>query len=105
MIIICLDNNHSMIDIVINITIQGGLMMYEGHIPLSLLPLGGIAEVKKLTMGGNIRRRMLDLGLINGTKVQAINRSPSGDPVAYYFRGAVIALRSEEATGIIVERL
>ena len=79
--------------------------MYERYIPLSLLPLGGIAEVKKLTVGGNIRRRMLDLGLISGTRVQAINRSPSGDPVAYYFRGAVIALRSEEAAGIIVEKI
>ena len=79
--------------------------MYERYIPLSLLPLGGVAEVKELTMVGNIRRRMLDLGLINGTKVQAINKSPSGDPVAYSFRGAVIALRSEEASGIIVETL
>ncbi|NLI61337.1 MAG: ferrous iron transport protein A [Clostridiales bacterium] len=79
--------------------------MYERYMPLSLLPLGGIGEVRELTVGGNIRRRMLDLGLINGTKVEAVNRSPSGDPVAYYFRGAVIALRNEEASEIIVERL
>ncbi|NLN42033.1 MAG: ferrous iron transport protein A [Clostridiales bacterium] len=75
------------------------------YIPLNLLPLGSMARVKELTMAGSIRRRMLDLGLIKGTKVQAINRSPSGDPVAYFFRGAVIALRSEEASKIIVERL
>ena len=79
--------------------------MSERYIPLNLLPLGSAARVKELTMAGNIRRRILDLGLIKGTKVQAINRSPSGDPVAYSFRGAVIALRSEEASGIIVERL
>ncbi len=79
--------------------------MSERYIPLNLLPLGSAARVKELTMAGNIRRRMLDLGLIKGTKVQAINKSPSGDPVAYSFRGAVIALRSEEASGIIVERL
>jgi len=79
--------------------------MSERYIPLNLLPLGSAARVKELTMAGNIRRRILDLGLIKGTKVQAINKSPSGDPVAYSFRGAVIALRSEEASGIIVERL
>ncbi len=79
--------------------------MDERYMPLSLLPVGGIGRVKKLTVGGNIRRRMLDLGLINGTKIKAINRGPSGDPVAYYFRGVVIAFRSEEAAGILVERL
>jgi ferrous iron transport protein A len=46
---------------------------------------------------------MLDLGLIRGTRIEVINRSPFGDPVAYSFRGALIALRSEEASGIIVE--
>jgi ferrous iron transport protein A len=79
--------------------------MSERYIPLNLLPLGSCAKVKELTATGNTRRRMLDLGLIKGTKVQAINRSPSGDPVAYFFRGAVIALRSEEASRIIVEPL
>jgi len=79
--------------------------MSERYIPLNLLPLGSCAKVKELTAIGNTRRRMLDLGLIKGTKVQAINRSPSGDPVAYFFRGAVIALRSEEASRIIVEPL
>ncbi|MFY9177951.1 MAG: FeoA family protein [Caldicoprobacterales bacterium] len=79
--------------------------MSERYIPLNLLPLGSCAKVKELTAAGNTRRRMLDLGLIKGTKVQAINRSPSGDPVAYFFRGAVIALRSEEASRIIVEPL
>lgn len=77
--------------------------MDERYIPLSLLPLGNAAKVQELTMGGNIRRRMLDLGLIKGTRVEAINRSPSGDPVAYFFRGALIALRREEASKIIVE--
>ena len=79
--------------------------MYGSYIPLSLLPLGGMAEVRGLDVRGGARRRMLDLGLINGTQIEAINRSPSGDPVAYYFRGAVIALRSKEADGIIVEKL
>jgi ferrous iron transport protein A len=46
---------------------------------------------------------MLDLGLIEHTRVEALRRSPSGDPVAYQFRGAVIALRSDEARQIMVE--
>jgi len=50
-----------------------------------------------------MRRRMLDLGLICGTNVEALQKSPSGDPIAYAIRGAVIALRSEEASKILVE--
>ncbi len=47
---------------------------------------------------------MLDLGLVNGTPVEALQKSPSGDPTAYFIRGAVIALRSEDAGKILVER-
>ncbi len=46
---------------------------------------------------------MLDLGLVNGTNVEALHKSPSGDPVAYYIRGSVIALRKEDAGKIFVE--
>jgi len=72
-------------------------------VPLNYLPLGKKGRVKKLVSDGIVRRRMLDLGLIDGTEVEAIQKSPSGDPVAYFIRGAVIALRSEEASKIIVE--
>lgn len=50
------------------------------------------------------RRRMLDLGLIPGTEVLAEIRSPAGDPTGYRIRGAVIALRREQADQVQVER-
>jgi len=65
--------------------------------------MGKKAKVKLLTSNGITRRRMLDLGLIIDTEVEALQKSPSGDPIAYYIRGAVIALRSEEASKILVE--
>ncbi len=77
--------------------------MDEKMIPLNSLPLGKRARVKELTSDGASRRRMLDLGLITNTEVEALQKSPSGDPVAYHIRGAVIALRSEEASKILVE--
>lgn len=79
--------------------------MDGNFIPLHLLPVGKAARVKELTCDGTIRRRMLDLGLISDTHVEALQKSPSGDPVAYHIRGAVIALRSEEASKIMVESL
>lgn len=73
------------------------------YIPLNSLPIGQKAKVKMLASNGTVRRRMLDLGLIADTVVEALHKSPSGDPTAYCIRGAVVALRSEEAGQIIVE--
>lgn len=79
--------------------------MKENVMPLHLVPVGGNVRVRKLTANGNVRRRMLDLGLIVDTEVEALMKSPSGDPIAYQIRGAVIALRSEEASQILVESI
>jgi ferrous iron transport protein A len=79
--------------------------MNDQTIPLNFLPLGKKAKVKALISTGQSRRRMLDLGLISDTEVEALQKSPSGDPIAYHIRGAVIALRSEEAENILVEAL
>lgn len=66
---------------------------------LADLKLGEGAEVTALSPGlrGQERRRLLDLGLLPGTKVTAELRSPGGSPTAYRIRGAMIALRDEQA--------
>lgn len=69
---------------------------------LNKLELGKKANVESLQSSGNERRRMLDLGLVKDTSVEALYKSPSGDPTAYYIRGAVIALREEDARKIII---
>ncbi len=53
---------------------------------------------------GPERRRLMDLGIIPGTQIQAEMRSPSGDPIAYRIRGALIALRKEQAEYIQIVR-
>lgn len=77
-------------------------MMNTNLLPLSNLPIGAKASVHSLESSGIERRRMLDLGLVQGTIVEALQRSPSGDPIAYFIRGAVIALRDEDASKITV---
>lgn len=79
--------------------------MNEDLISLDKLPLGSFGKVKKLIAEGISRRRMLDLGLIYDTTVESLRKSPAGDPTAYEIRGAVIALRSEEASKILVETI
>lgn len=56
------------------------------------------------TCRGSERRRFLDLGILPGTHIKAELGSPSGDPTAYRIRGALIALRREQARYIIITR-
>ena len=54
---------------------------------------------------GPQRRRLLDLGLVPGTLVEAELESAGGDPVAFRVRGALIALRKDQAQWILVDRV
>jgi DtxR family Mn-dependent transcriptional regulator len=58
-----------------------------------------IASISR-NIRGMERRRLLDLGILPGTQIVAEMTSPSGDPTAYRIRGAVIALRREQADHI-----
>lgn len=72
---------------------------------LADLPEGQRARVVGLTGGcrGAERRRLLDLGFVPGSVVEASLASPAGDPMAYLVRGALIALRREQARLVRVE--
>ena len=70
---------------------------------LDKLNINEKGTVSALNLCGSMKRRMLDLGLATGTKVECIGRSPSGDPSAYLIRGAVIAIRARDACGVIID--
>ena len=63
---------------------------------------GEHATVGKLRSTGSMRRRLLDIGLVENTDVECLGKSPGGDPRAFLNRGAVIALRSEDCKSIEV---
>ena len=69
---------------------------------LSKIKPGERAYVKELRATGSMRRRLLDIGLIENTEVKCLGRSPGGDPCAFLIRGAVIAIRSEDCNNILV---
>ncbi|MGN0734374.1 MAG: FeoB small GTPase domain-containing protein [Anaerovoracaceae bacterium] len=72
-------------------------------ISLKEMQPGQKARVKELTASGSMRRRLLDIGLVEGTEIKCVGKSPSGDPSAFYIRGAVIALRSEDSCNVMAE--
>lgn len=70
---------------------------------LDMLQVGQSARVESVAARPELRRRLLDLGLIPGTAVTCTAKSPAGDPAAYLIRGAVIALRRRDAAGVALE--
>lgn len=75
--------------------------------PLSNLKPGEKALILRISphIRGAERRRLMDLGMLPGTLISAEMVSPSGDPTAYRIRGALIALRREQATRIRVKKV
>ncbi len=70
---------------------------------LDTLPIGKTCRVSSLLFDDSARRRFFDLGLVSGTEIKALFKSPAGDPRAYLIRGAVIALRNTDAAKIGIE--
>ncbi|MCL2054294.1 MAG: ferrous iron transport protein A [Oscillospiraceae bacterium] len=70
---------------------------------LNALSEGREAKVKRLLNDKSMRCRLCDLGLIEGSSVLCLQRSLRGGPSAYLIRGAVIALRKEDSSKILVE--
>ena len=67
-----------------------------------ILP-GQRATVKALLSHDGMRRRLMDIGLVPETKVECVGQSPAGDPKAYLIRGAVIAIRNDDASDIFIK--
>ncbi|MFZ5764205.1 MAG: FeoA family protein [Thermodesulfobacteriota bacterium] len=61
---------------------------------------GVITAVKQ---GGELGRRIRDMGLVPGTEIVVQGRAPLYDPVALRVLGSVLTLRNNEADFIEVE--
>jgi DtxR family Mn-dependent transcriptional regulator len=75
---------------------------------LSLADAAGGEEMRVVGISpeceGAERRRLLDLGIVPGTVIRAEFRGAAGDPIAFRVRGALIALRREQASRVQVDR-
>ena len=69
---------------------------------LNTLCPGEIAFVKGLNSSGALRRRLLDMGIVEGTRVECLGMSPGGDPKAFLVRGAVLAIRGQDCRDIMI---
>lgn len=70
---------------------------------LDMLRAGESAVVIKLNNVNMERRRLMDLGILPGTRIENVMPSPLGDPVAYRVRSSTIALRKVQAQLIEIQ--
>jgi DtxR family Mn-dependent transcriptional regulator len=64
---------------------------------------GQAGRISRLRAAPDIRRRLVELGLLPGTRVELEGVAPLGDPVRLKLKGCRLCLRREEAKGIYVE--
>lgn len=71
---------------------------------LNELKAGESAVITAVGGEGDLRCRLLDMGLIPKTKVTLRKVAPMGDPLEIYVRGYELTLRKEDAEKISVEK-
>jgi DtxR family Mn-dependent transcriptional regulator len=70
---------------------------------LSDLRIGQSGIVVKVGGKGQIRQRMMDMGLVPGSEIKVIRKAPLGDPIEFSIKGYNLSLRKSEAGDIEVE--
>ena len=65
--------------------------------------IGQTVRVVKLYGEGAIKRRIMDMGITNGTEIHVRKVAPLGDPIEMSVRGYGLSLRKADAENIEVE--
>jgi len=65
--------------------------------------IGDTVEISKMTAKGEIRRRLMDMGIVKGTSMQVLRVAPLGDPVELKIGNFNLSLRLNEAETIMVK--
>ena len=75
------------------------------EITLADLTPGKRFRVRRLTAGGEIRQRLLDMGFVSGAEGRILREALLRDPVEVELSGYLLSLRRAEAGGIVIEEL
>lgn len=61
--------------------------------------------IKEIKLQGKLKSRLLELGIVENTKVKLIKYAPLGDPIQISIRGYNLAIRKEIARDIEVQKI
>jgi len=84
---------------------KGEIKMAVEQVMLDQIKVGSKAEVVKIKSKGRLKRKLMDMGLNRGARVEVKGKAPMGDPIEIKVRGYSLSLRQDEAAEILVEEV
>ncbi len=79
--------------------------MAADKVMLDDLKVGSKAEVIKIESKGRLKRKLMDMGLNRGARIEVKGKAPMGDPIEIKVRGYSLSLRQTEAAEILVKEV
>ena len=70
---------------------------------LNDLKIGDEATITKVKADSNIQKRLLDIGLVKGSKIKKVLTSIGQGMYAYEIKGTLIGIRKEDTKNIEVQ--
>ena len=67
---------------------------------LNELPVGAEATVEAVGCARSVALRLMEMGLLPGTRVRIVRIAPLGDPIQLRLRSYSLSIRRREAAGI-----
>lgn len=71
-------------------------------VSLADMKVGQSGIVEAIEGRGNIQHRLVDMGVVKGSRISVFKKAPLGDPVEVKIKGCAMALRMNEAAMISV---
>ena len=68
------------------------------------LSVGEFGKVTSVDKNASLYQRFIDLGIVSNTRIECVLQSAFGKLKAYFIRGALIAIRDEDASFIQIEK-
>ncbi|MDN5304365.1 MAG: ferrous iron transport protein [Fusobacteriaceae bacterium] len=72
---------------------------------LTELKRGEQAKIIKIGNIGELKKRLIDMGVTSGEIISFKRNAPLGDPKQYVIKNTNIAIRKEDAEKIIIEKI
>ena len=70
---------------------------------LNRLEIGQVGKVTNIDENSELYQRFLDIGITENSIIECVLKSPWNNPKAYRIKGAMIAIRNEDASAIKVD--
>jgi len=70
---------------------------------LDKVKAGQSVTVRKIRGTGPVKKRLMDMGITQGTKITVVKLAPLGDPIELKLRGYDLSIRKADAELVEVE--